>query len=201
MPKRSPLSCEDQVLIQDLSERGFHILPSRLSQPSLGRVIDCLKQQRLRRTPLNDTDHSHWWDEVDCPANTIAAQHLFTERVKERVSQIWGPPSLCVFWANVYRAGERIPRHRDTEGELQIITALSIPPHACGGALIIHHQQSHEVLLSPGDQLIFSASTTDHETSVLSGTADCPNPIRAVGVCRLFFSAAENGSVANSSLT
>lgn len=177
---------EAMTMVQNLQDNGYHILADTLSEKIISKIIDDLKKQTVRRTPLNERNQSQWWDEISCSADSLAARLMFGERVSELISANWGEISYCTYWANLYQTGEFIPRHRDSEGHIQIITGLIASPESDGGFLVIHHNEAHQFVLQPGQQLLFKANETFHETTPLISSSDEPNPIRCVGICRVF---------------
>lgn len=93
------------------------------------------------------------------------------------------PELLC--WTSVYGLGQYINPHKDIAGDVQIIVCLQAPAQEHGGALFISLPEGEqEVILAPGDAVIFKASALTHRTTPLIATPDNPAPKRAVAVGR-----------------
>lgn len=178
---------EASKALKNLEDFGYHIMLDQLSQESVTSIIDSLKTQSVRRTPLNEKNQSQWWDEITCLEGSKAAQLMFHDKIRKLISENWSAPAFCVYWANVYRAGEHIPYHKDTVGDLQLITGLISPHPSNGGDLILHHKGKRRVQLQPGQQLLFRASRTPHQTITLKSSEAVTQPIRCVGISRIFF--------------
>jgi hypothetical protein len=87
-------------------------------------------------------------------------------------------------WLAMYRAAEYINPHRDSEGLLQAIVCLEAPrSEANGGILFL---EKSPVFLTPGDALVFEATTVEHHTSPLASTADDVEPARTVLIGRYY---------------
>lgn len=88
-------------------------------------------------------------------------------------------------WLNRYRTGNRVPTHRDLDGDAQLVLCLQgLPQPERGGDLVLEGQR---LPLATGDALLFAARQLRHGTNRIEG---CVHPAsgwsRVVLVLRLF---------------
>lgn len=87
-------------------------------------------------------------------------------------------------WSLVYGPGEFIDPHKDASGAIQILICLQAPgSRQNGGELIVDGQA---FFLTTGDAIAFEATSLEHGTTPLAGTADDPSPRRTVVVGRYY---------------
>ena len=87
-------------------------------------------------------------------------------------------------WSLVYEPGEFIDPHKDASGAIQILICLQAPrSRQNGGELIVDGQA---FFLTTGDAIAFEATSLEHQTTPLVGTADDPSPRRTVVVGRYY---------------
>ncbi|QSM02053.1 RNA demethylase [Mycobacterium phage prophi68-1] len=119
--------------------------------------------------------------EIFCRNTTIAAM----ERALG-VSNI--DPKHVDCWANRYRVGERIAPHRDSSGSVQFIVCLKAPIDLTSGGIL--HLKVADALfpcpLTPGDALLWEATSIEHWTTPLVATQHEPTPERITLVGRYY---------------
>ncbi|MEE9361160.1 MAG: hypothetical protein V3U92_01015 [Cellulophaga sp.] len=143
---------------------------------------------KKRRTPLSDQDQSVWWDEIKVLASSKIAGIILDDGCRMQIESEYAQIQKTVYWANSYKVGEFIPKHRDSEGDLQLIMPLILPEKDNGGNLLIYKKDKSEVVeLISGQKFLFDATKTFHETTKLVSTSLSQNPIRVVCICRIFF--------------
>lgn len=95
-----------------------------------------------------------------------------------------GQISEVTCWSLVYAPGEFINPHKDAAGAIQALICLQAPSsRQNGGELIVDGQA---IFLTAGDAIMFEATSLEHHTTPLAGTADDPSPRRTVVVGRYF---------------
>ena len=178
-----------QILL-DLMDKGYHVLPGPAHARAVAEVLEELQTFARRRTPLNQNRTEQIWNEIAVPPESLTARTIFPPEIEYLLRAQFGQLS-CVYWANHYDAGEYIPPHKDTLGDLQIVMTFAVPPVGFGGRLRIRHGCWSEIPVEVGERIVFDARQTSHST-----TAVLPNDVpgnavhrRVVGVCRLFFRA------------
>jgi len=177
-----------KMIKKNLLKNGYHIFPDAYDSRQIAYVVNELNRLQVRRTPLNEKNQSVWWDEINIPQSTHLAEIILDNSIRDQIEAEFCLIQEAVFWANRYRAGEYIPKHCDTQGDLQIILSVMIPPPNCGGNLLIYHQNTvNSVSQLPGQRLLFQATKTPHETTVLTNSPECENPMRIVCIGRIFF--------------
>ncbi|MGC2237397.1 MAG: hypothetical protein WA584_14635 [Pyrinomonadaceae bacterium] len=172
----------------NLTKRGYHIFPNICAPSQIDGLMNALNRMNTRRTPLNEKNHSVWWEEINIPPSSPLTAIILDESLKNQIESEFSLIRDTVFWANRYNLGEYIPKHRDTQGDLQIILPVLLPPSNCGGKLVIHHPNGiNEVFQSIGQRLLFQATQTTHETIPITNSIECLKPVRLVCVARIFF--------------
>lgn len=169
----------------DLDAQGYFIHRHRLHDDLVLLVKKRLSQLSWRRTPLSDHDQSQSWHEANLEAEQPIRDAICSTGVRDLVIGLRGTPWYEAFWANSYASGEFIPRHTDNEGSLQLITAITVSRGGRGGEILLHHDRVRAVRLEPGQQLLFDATRTPHETTpIVDMSADCSR--RTVCVTRFY---------------
>lgn len=126
------------------------------------------------------------WDEQNFDSDHPAHQFYLTDEVVDFVQSVSGlqAVSQLVCWTSCYRMGEYINPHCDSEGTVQLLVCLQAPPGPQnGGKLIVG---GAELFLSPGDTVVFEATSLEHSTTPLIASEDEPDPRRVVLVGRYF---------------
>lgn len=172
----------------NLAKLGYHIFPGVYSPSQVAYVLDELNRMDTRRTLLDENHQYVRWDEIYISQATRLAAMIFDNSLKLQIEAEFPLIQEVVFWANRYKAGEYIPKHCDTNGDLQIIMPVSLPPKNCGGDLLIHHRKGVNLVpQTPGQRLLFQAIRSPHETTKLISSSECETPMRVVCVGRIFF--------------
>jgi hypothetical protein len=176
------------MISDNLTKQGYHIFPDIYTLSQVTYILNDLNQMNARRTLLDENNQSVWWDEIHIPQSTHLATMILDNSVKRPIEAEFPLIQEAVFWANRYSVGEYIPKHCDTNGDLQIVMPVSLPPKNCGGAMLIHHQRGENLVpQQPGQRLLFRAIRSPHETTKLINSSECANPMRIVCVGRIFF--------------
>lgn len=176
------------MIKDNLIKSGYHIFPEVCTPSQVAYVVDELNRMNARRTPLSESNQSVWWDEINIPQSTRLAAMILDEDLKHQIEAEFSVIQKAVFWANRYQLGEYIPKHCDTDGDLQIILQVSLPPKSCGGDLLIHHRNGVNLVpQSAGQRLLFQATKSQHETTRLISSPECVSPVRIVCIGRIFF--------------
>lgn len=133
------------------------------------------------------------WDEQDIPRDHMLFRFFEDEVVVNQVrraasiSDGMSLKSLQV-WISRYRVGEYINPHKDGDGTVQMIMCLKAGRVDNGGALCLKvGEENRSIFLTPGDTIIFNATSIEHFTTPLVTTPGNPNPIRIVAVARYYF--------------
>jgi hypothetical protein len=177
------------MIKKNLQQNGYYIFPNSYTLLQIENVLNELNQMDTRRTPLNEKNQSVWWDEISIPNSSYAASLILDNDIKLQIESEFSKIRDAVFWANRYKSGEYIPKHRDTQGDLQIILPVFLPPQNCGGNLLIHHSNNTRTIYQTiGQRLLFRAIKTPHETTRIINSPECAESMRIVCICRIFFS-------------
>ncbi len=93
-----------------------------------------------------------------------------------------------ICWTSIYEVSQYINAHTDIAGDLQIIVCLQATAQENGGELCVELLDGiQELLLAPGDAVIFNAAAIRHyTTSVVATNREMP-PKRVVAVGRFYF--------------
>jgi hypothetical protein len=163
------------------------MFPAVCGSQEINDALTELSKMKCRGTLLDDDHPRETWREAAVPPSSSLAQFAFDATTIQQIQAEFGAIRSTLFWANLYRVGEYIPRHKDTDGDLQLILPIVLPPIGCGGRLVIHHQNvAYTVAERVGQRLILRATETVHETTKLVDCPHHPNPMRIVCVCRIF---------------
>lgn len=130
-----------------------------------------------------------WTEYTPAPGSDL--HQLFTDsRILTHVS---GAAELGLIhprptvWVSCYEGTEHIDPHVDKAGDAQLLVCLEAPEPGSGGVLQFGEDASMgEVLLAPGDAVLFFAHSTVHSTTPLLPTPERPSPRRVVAVARYF---------------
>ncbi len=164
------------------------LLPSLLDRDLTRRLAAATAGLRARR--VRTGDHADEWEELSVDPDHELAAVLSSDRILGTVLTAVGQPASragdvrITLWANRYRTGECIPRHRDSSGAVQLVVCLEAPDPAGGGSLVLATEQGEVSLrLAPGDAVLFHR-TIEHWTTRLVPSSQDPNPVRWVAVGR-----------------
>ncbi|HEY7415034.1 MAG TPA: hypothetical protein VH593_07565 [Ktedonobacteraceae bacterium] len=106
----------------------------------------------------------------------------------QRLTQASDGIRWLVCWTSVYEVGQYINPHTDIDGDIQVTICLQSPGQENGGRLCVELPGStQELLLAPGDAVVFKASAIRHYTTPLAATERDALPRRVVAVGRYFF--------------
>jgi len=110
----------------------------------------------------------------------LQADMLQLVQIMSKCAQI----SKVTCWSLVYAPGEFISPHKDVAGAIQALICLQAPrSRRNGGELVV---DGRCFFLTAGDAIVFEATSLEHYTTPLAGTADDPSPRRTVLVGRYF---------------
>ncbi len=166
-----------------LQTQGYHVFEDRAALEEMARLADTLRTFTWRRTPLNADDRSQYWSEGAIPAGHAVEDLILPRDIRAAIEDAFQPISRVCFWANHYAPGEFIPKHCDTEGDLQMLLCVIAPPQGQGGTFMLHSDKTHELSLKAGERMLFPASRIPHQTTpITSDTGE-----RVVCVARMFF--------------
>lgn len=176
------------IINLNIHKYGYHIFPRLPIEHEIEEIILGLREMNVRRTPLNEQERSIWWNEIEVPPSSGVAKTILNDIHREKIESEYAHIRRSVFWANHYRVGEYIPKHRDSEGDLQLIMPILLPMKENGGDFLIYKGDKPNVVeLAVGQRFLFNARETFHETTKLVSSAVISDPSRVVCVCRIFF--------------
>jgi hypothetical protein len=176
------------MIKDNLKKSGYYTSPDVYTLSQITYLTNELNRMSVRRTPLNENNKSVWWDEINIPQSGDVAMMILDKSLRQQIEAEFSVIQDAIFWANRYRLGEYIPKHCDTDGDLQIILPLLLPPKTCGGDLLLHHQNDVNIVSQAiGQRIVFQAIKTPHETTSLTSSPVCRNPVRIVCIGRIFF--------------
>ena len=177
-------------MIRDLYERERHVLlPGLLPADQAARLANLTVVLPSRRVTVQ-SDQPSEWDELTVEPGSELHSVLLHDPARAKVLEALaaGEFGNVKCWANRYRAGEWIARHRDASGTVQLLVCLRAPAdETCGG--ILHLAPPAGPLacpLGPGDAVLWEATTIEHWITPLVATAADPEPERVVLVGRYF---------------
>ena len=168
--------------------RGFELVKGLVDAELASRFVAETLAGQGRRTcsgRLHPCPARHTWQEFAVHDESAAARWSASPGVLSFVSDAGDPDPgreprrRC--WMNVFDPGESIDPHRDADGAIQLVVALSSV--ACGGE--IHLRDGARVTslgLGLGDALLFDATQIEHWTSPapserrITLVARCPSP-------------------------
>ena len=169
--------------MNSLNADGFALLRSFVADREIGRL-------RVDRSDLR-VHRCHAGNDVSWSEATVLRGHpghdLFLRPdircLVAKLARREIAPGIKA-WMSIYREGEFITPHRDSDGLIQMLVCLESPRDASsGGALILGAQA---VILAPGDAVVFKATEVEHYTTPLLATETDPDPARSVLVWKVF---------------
>lgn len=126
------------------------------------------------------------WDEQNFGSLHPAYQFFHVDTVLDIVQAVSGLKTVRELrcWTSGYGPGEYINPHRDKAGTVQLLVCLLAPSDPRnGGTLCVN---GVELFLTPGEAVLFEATTLEHYTTPLIPSEEAPDPRRVVLVGRYF---------------
>lgn len=111
-----------------------------------------------RWAPGDGTTHS--WQECFLQPGELCAIDL----ISPEIARFTALASRTAAWINAFGTGEWIGRHRDADGDVQVIVPLNVPAFDQGGHLWVNTRAT-VVPVKAGDLLLFNASVLPHGTT------------------------------------
>jgi len=177
-----------RIISDELRLNGYYCCPEICESEQILKAFNSLQQMRWRRTPLNENDQSILWDEAAIDSASELCGLVLKSSLRRQLEKEFSEIRDTVCWANRYRLGEFIPEHVDSEGDIQVILPIHLPPSQCGGGFtIFHNNRLTEVKQRLGQSIVFVATKTAHQTTVLVKGMTPEDPMRITVVCRIFF--------------
>lgn len=177
-------------------QQGWARLPGLLPPALAAAWEQCSRDLPLRPVHV-DGPGGELWLEQGGPALQARLGRTFADpALRQRLEWISGlehlDPRLDQLWINRYRPGNRVPTHRDVDGDTQLLLCLQgLPQPERGGDLVVEGQP---VPLSSGDAVLFAASRLRHGTRRIEGSAlPASGFSRVVLVLRLFAGPRDGG--------
>ena len=186
-----------QCARERMREDGFTCLPSLV--PSGFATALALSALRLPSHRVICGLPNVAWDEQTIPVGHLLYRLFTRGDVRAFVNEVCGeelaPEPQC--WTSSYAAGEYINEHTDVTGRVQLLLSLAAPPPGHGGVLRFGPDGSiGEVLLAPGDGLLFLARQVVHATTPIVESEAERSPRRTVAVAR-YHSVAERAGASS----
>lgn len=187
-----------QQMASAFAARQWVVLPSFIPLTALTQMVEAIGSANLGFEKIVTTKHGAQWalhmlDDGLEPFQTDTGDDLFSRtllsaEVVDVLCTIAGVSEKDLLttkrWINRYLNGQFITPHVDTTGDFQALLCLAAPPPGHGGELQIGcHAQ---IVLAPGDLLLFAASSVQHRTFPLLSSEQIPEPMRLTGVCRFY---------------
>lgn len=167
-----------------LVRQGYYDFGIDDSVETMSSILQELELLSWKRTPLSEEDQSQFWSEASINGSSRLASWILPRKIRQSIEAEWGAINEILFWANHYSEGEYIPRHRDSEGHLQILAGVLPTQETSGGKLILYQaSESIALNLRPAQRILFDATSVFHET-----TPPEINEQRLTCVARLFLS-------------
>ena len=168
---------------------GYVYVPSLISESDARSLEISTRPLPSRRVICGDRTIS--WAEQEIPENHELHDFFSSQRVRGAVAALLNTSSSLrhlTCWVSRYVQNEYIGPHKDRAGTLQIVLSLNGTGEGHGGALnLLVEGEKIALHFNPGDALFFRATSITHYTTPVIATAQCPDPIRVVGVGRYFF--------------
>jgi len=148
-------------------QRGWLLLPGFLP-PALAAAWEVCSRDLPLRTVHVDGPGGELWLEQGGPALHSRLGFPFREpALRQHLAALAAvqafDPERDQLWINRYRPGNRVPIHRDHEGDTQLLICLQgLPQPQLGGDLEL---EGEPVPLAAGDALLFAATRLRHGTS------------------------------------
>lgn len=177
-----------------LIQQNYLFLPQYCSRTQVDTFLEELSPQPKKRVVCG-TDHNSWSQHF-VPGESEAFRFLINPQWISLFSRACDAKPLLALkaWCNFYAPGEFINPHRDVIGDWQVLVCLKTPPQASGGQLhlITGDNITREMIMQPGDVLLFKATQLTHFTSpVLGNTSSNLANQRITLVGRYFYNTLE----------
>lgn len=177
-----------QGLTMHYQQLKWLVFPSLISSTQVDDLLTSLAPLPTRTVICGDPTIR--FGQQDVPEKHPLAQFFQDQEVVHLVLTLLqaGGVQRCQCWTSVYGPGQYINAHRDRAGHTQLVVCLQSPSDVTGGgSLLLTHRNGHQrVFLTPGDAVLFEATTIEHATTALQPTEQCENPKRIVAVGRYF---------------
>lgn len=155
----------EQTLLKAAQRRPV-VLRDVVASLELGALRKLLADLPADRwAPGDRTTHS--WQECLLQPEEESA----VNSISPAISRFTALASRTAAWVNSFGAGEWIGKHRDVDGDAQLIIPLNVPSFEQGGYLWVNARKT-VILVQAGDLLVFNASVLPHgTTSILAPDA------------------------------
>lgn len=169
-----------------------HYFSAHFSEYEINNLMKLLEPLPTRRVICGLKDVS--WDEQTILENTELHDLFLSDKIKDVLSSV--VPGNYVenytfhCWTSLYKRTEYINKHKDKDGDLQILICLKNQALEVSEGLIglCQNKETRSIQLKPGDMLVFPASKTEHFTTpIKSMTNETEKYVRIVLVARFFF--------------
>jgi hypothetical protein len=176
-------------LIDQYRVQRYLLLPQFISTNCVEQLLKTTEGIEIKRVICGDKDIS--FGEQRFPGEhaiyrffgaSDLVKALLTLTQAEQVQHL-------VCWTSIYRVGQYINAHTDRGGTIQVLVCLQAPAEqAAGGTLVLQVKGDDEkrCFLTPGDAIVFEATSVSHYTTPLRGTETEPMPRRVVAVGRYY---------------
>ena len=149
--------------------KNWLMLPGLLESHAVIRLLAAIKECPSTRVCEPTAPQGETWLEFQTASQPRIRELFFNPEI---LNFVYGALSVSTetkitnfqSWANMYTAGERIAAHRDVAGDVQLLIQLETPPRQYGGHLLLG-EECEEILLQPGDALLFEAKKILHQTT------------------------------------
>ena len=143
--------------------RVFHI-PGLANRSELSRLAEEALEGPCSRVTLGNTGLS--WEERPVQPDSELWTTMQQDFVTQLVTQALGTQiRKMMAWTNVYAAGERIPWHKDSCGDIQLLLVVAASDPEAGGLWLESRAGPRRIPLPPGDAILFTAARIRHQTS------------------------------------
>ena len=183
------MTCNSSETLSQFRRFGYVSIPSLIPQ-STARSFEVLTRPLPgRRVICGDANVS--WEEQQIPEDHKLYGFFSSKSISNFVMtllQTCRQSYHLTCWVSRYRRGEYISLHKDRAGSLQIVLSLNGTGGGDGGELmLLVTGETIRLQLNAGDAVVFRATSTAHYTTPVLPSAQCPDPIRVIGVGRYFF--------------
>ena len=172
-----------QVLAEQYRLARYVVIPKMLPAASVATLLARTAGTEIERS---NCDRANTFGEQSFDATHPVAGFFTQADMLQLAQTLLGSAQISqvTCWSLVYAPGEFINPHKDAAGALQALICLQAPgSRQNGGELIVDGQA---FFLTKGDAIMFEATSLEHHTTPLVGTADDPSPGRTVLVGRYF---------------
>lgn len=177
------LSVPPQALAEQYGHARYVVIPGLLPAASVSTLLAHTADTVVERSNCRN---ANTFGEQSFEVTHPVAEFFMRAEMLQLAQILLGSAQICrvTCWSLVYAPGEFINPHKDAAGALQALICLRAPKgRQNGGELIVDGQP---FFLTPGDAIIFEATSLEHHTTPLVETADDPSPGRTVIVGRYF---------------